>query len=303
MNILCTVEEFTINNFPRTLNIIKNPYKRKLTETEVDAMIQEYKPIGIIAGVEPLTRKVLERAEGLKIISRYGVGLDSVDLKAAAEFGIQVFNTPDAPTVAVAELTVGLMLGVLRHIREIDKGIREGVWPRLVGSLLSGKTIGIIGCGRIGTYLARLVKAFGCEVIGYDPYLNEHPLCTLHSLEELLQLSDIVSLHIPFSIENKHIINSQRLNLMKPDAVLINAGRGGLIDEEALFNSLESGKIAGAALDCFESEPYSGHLSELKNVLLTSHIGSNARETKAVMEEQSLNNLVGALEKLGCRVM
>lgn len=302
MNILCTVEEYLMDDFPDTLKIIKNPYKRKLTENEVDTMIRKYNPVGIIAGVEPLTRKVLEKATNLKVISRFGVGLDTVDTEAASQLGIQVFNTPNAPTAAVGELTLALMLGVLRHIRELDTGVRNGSWNRPVGSLLSGKTIGIIGCGRIGTYVARLVKAFGCRVIGYDPYIKDHPVCELHTLHNLLRSSDIVSLHIPFSKENRHIINFHRLEMMKPGAVLINAGRGGLIDEEALLHSLKTGKIAGAGIDCFNDEPYNGPLTHMDNVLLTSHVGSNTWETKTEMEAQALINLIEGLKASGYKI-
>lgn len=298
MNILCTVEEFSISLFPDGLNIIKNPYGRKLTEEEVDSLIQEYKPAGIIAGVEPLTRRVLERADGLKIISRYGVGLDSIDLTAAKSLGIMVMNTPDAPTTAVAELTLGLILGILRHIHQMDAGIRRKGWMRPPGSQLSGKTVGIVGCGRIGTRVAKFLGGFDCSVIGYDPFVKQNEYIKMHTLEKVIQQSDIITLHIPLTPENCHIFNADRIGGMKNGALLINAGRGGLIDEEALYKALKTGKLAGAALDCYEGEPYRGPLAELDNVLLTCHAGSNTVETRKIMERQALENLTAGLEKL-----
>lgn len=294
-NILITTEEFIIKDFPSDFHVTKNNYCRKLSEEETDDLIQRHKPVGVIAGIEPLTRKIMTKAPFLKIISRCGVGLDSVDLKAASELGIKVVNTPDAPTSAVAELTIGLMLAILRGICLMDGKIRSGEWPRPIGSLLAGKMVGIIGCGRIGAYVARLVHSFGCNVMGYDPYIKNSPFCALCDLDDLLREADIVTLHIPCTRENHHIISRERIFAMKKGAVLINAARGGLIDEEALYDALVKEHISGAALDCFEREPYSGPLAKLENVVLTSHVGSNAKEARKVMEQQALNNLIKAL--------
>ena len=294
-NILITTEEFMIKDFPEDFVIFKNPYGRKLSEEEAHNLIQRHKPIGMIAGIEPLTRKTLAKAPFLKVISRCGIGLDSVALKAAAELGIKVLNTPDAPTPAVAELAIALMLAVLRKICLMDGKIRDGEWARPMGSLLAGKTVGIIGCGRIGAYVARLAKTFGCNLMGYDPYIKVSPFCTLCDLDVLLRDSDIVTLHIPYTRENHHIISRERIFAMKKDAVLINTARGGLIDEEALYDALIKEHLSGAALDCFEKEPYSGPLVKLENVVLTSHVGSNAKEARLVMEQQALENLVKTL--------
>lgn len=294
-NILITTEEFMIENFPEDFNILKNPYRRKLTEAEAEDLIRQHRPVGIIAGIEPLTRNVLEKASGLKVVSRCGIGLDSVDLQAAAELGIKVTNTPDAPTPAVAELAIALILALLRKICLMDRQIRSGRWERPMGSLLAGKTVGIVGCGRIGTYVARLARSFGCNVMGYDPYIKENSFCALCDLETLLRESDIITLHIPISRENHHLISRDRIFAMKKGAVLVNTSRGGLVDEEALYEALVKEHISGAALDCFENEPYSGPLTRLENVLLTSHVGSNAREARLVMEQQALDNLIRAL--------
>jgi D-3-phosphoglycerate dehydrogenase / 2-oxoglutarate reductase len=277
-----------------------NPYGRKLTEAEVSELIEQHQPFGMIAGVEPLTRKVLERAKGLKVISRVGVGLDSVDLQAAKDLCIVVTNTPDAPTIPVAELTLGMILSLLRRIHISDASIRRGEWVRPIGNLLHGKIVGIIGCGRIGSCLAGLLTSFGCIVLSYDPFINKRDNFSLVSLGKILSDADIVSLHIPYNQENHHFINAERIQSMKKGALLINAARGGLVDEVALYKALSSGHLGGAALDCFEREPYMGNLKDLDNVLLTAHIGSYAQEGRVMMEKQAVENLLQELKKAGC---
>jgi D-3-phosphoglycerate dehydrogenase len=279
------------------LQIVLNPYARKLTESEVSELIEQHQPVGIIAGVEPLTHKVLERAKKLKVISRAGVGMDSVDLKAAKNLGIVVTNTPDAPTIPVAELTLGMTLSLLRRIHISDASIRRGEWVRPMGNLLHGKIVGLIGCGRIGSYLAGLLSSFGCIVLGYDPFVNKSDNFSLVSLGQILSDADIVSLHIPYNQENHHFINAERIQSMKKGALLINAARGGLVDEDALHKALSSGHLGGAALDCFEQEPYTGKLKDLDNVLLTAHIGSYAQEGRVMMEKQAVENLLRELKK------
>lgn len=299
MNILCTVEEFLMEKFPEQFKMTMNPYKRRLTEEETADMIEKYQPVGIIAGVEPLTKRVLEKANNLKVISRHGIGLDSVDLKAAAQLGIKVLNTPDAPTAAVAELAVGLMLCLLRGIKNADEGMRQGKWVRPMGFQLSTKTVGIIGCGRIGTYVSKLLGAFGSKCIGFDSYIKKHDTIELVSFDELIKVSDIITLHIPYSEENHHLIGKKQFDMMKKSAFLVNTARGGVVDEEALYEALMGGSIAGAAIDCFEMEPYTGKLTQPDNILLTSHIGSFSLESKMEMERQSVANLVMALEEMG----
>lgn len=273
-----------------------NPYARKLSENEVLALIREHRPVGMIAGVEPLTERVLKEAPQLKVISRAGVGMDSVDLDAAKALHITVANTPDAPTIPVAELTVGMMLCLLRKIHRSDQGIREGVWERPMGGLLYGKTVGLIGCGRIGQAVAHIVSAFACKVLGCDPVCCEHDKISFTELEHVLSASDIVSLHLPYSDQTHHLINADSIALMKKDAYLINAARGGLVDEAALYDALKDKRIAGAGLDSFETEPYNGSLCKLDNILLTGHIGSYAREGRIYMEKQAVDNLLRELK-------
>jgi len=282
----------------RGFEFILNPFSRKLTETEVTDLIQQHQPVGIIAGVEPLTKQVIELSKGLKVISRCGIGMDSVDLKAAKEKNISVVNTPDAPTISVAELTLGLILSLLRKIHVSDAGIRRNQWVRPTGNLLNNKTVGIIGCGRIGSHLSILLKAFGCKILGYDPFMVKKPGIRVIELDDVLSNSNIVSLHIPYNDENYHFINANRIEKIKKGGILVNAARGGLIDENALYDAIISGHLGGAALDCYEKEPYIGKLKNLENVLLTAHIGSYAKEGRVMMERQAVENLFHEFDKI-----
>jgi len=267
---------------------IINPYNRKLSEEELISLLSKHKPLCIIAGTETYNRSVLEIAKPfLKIISRCGVGIDGIDLSVANEFGIKIKNTPDAPTRAVAELTIGLMLDVLRRISLIDRNIRNGKFDKFMGNLLFGKTVGIIGYGRIGKCVALYAEAFGCKIIFHDPDSpNSMPL------DNLLKESDIVTLHCPLIAQTKNIINEVALCKMKKTAILLNVSRGGLVDENALIKTLTEKCIAGAAIDCFEKEPYSGELIKLDNIVLTSHIGSYAKESRIKQEIDAVKNIL-----------
>lgn len=277
--------------------IVRNPFKRKLTENEVRELVVKNNPVGIIAGVEPLTKNVMEAAHDIKVISRCGIGMDAVDLKAAEEKGIVVRNTPDAPTIPVAELTLGMILGLLRRITIADRGVKNGKWQRPMGNLLHKKTVGIIGCGRIGTYLGTLLTAFECNLLGYDIKAVYNTNFNMVSKKQLLNESDIVSLHLPYTADSHYFIDIDEICEMKNSAIIVNAARGGLVNEKVLYDSLVKGDISGAALDCFESEPYNGRLIELDNVLLTSHIGSYAIEGRNNMEQQAVENLLDALQE------
>ena len=278
------------------LEYVLNPYKRKLTEDELIALIELHRPTFLIAGTEKMTAKALDAMKPcVKMISRCGVGMDGIDLEYARAIQLPVANTPDAPTLPVAELTLGVMLDCLRKISFADKGIRAGRFEKPMGNLLHGKTVGLIGCGRIGTYLAKLLVPFACKIIGYDPFLATHPTIELKSFDEVVRAADILSLHIPFTEKNKNIINKDVLDRMKPTAYLLNISRGGLVNENDLVQALQKGQIAGAGLDCYESEPYHGVLTQLDNVVLTSHIGSYAREARAKQELDAVMNIVKGL--------
>ena len=279
--------------------IVLNPHHRRLNEAEAMELLDSA-VIGMIAGVEPLTRKVLGNATQLKVISRCGTGIDNVDLDAVKELGMVIKNTPDAPARAVAELTLGMMLGVLRRIAEADRSIRATKWAPLMGRLLSEQTVGLIGYGRVGKRVAHLVHAFGARVVAYDSL--QHPAeegIAFVSLDEVIGQADVLSLHVPYARELHHLLNTERIAGMKRGAVLINAARGGLIDEAALAAALHSGHLAGAALDCFQTEPYAGPLVDLPQVVLTAHMGSYANEARTLMEREAADNLLAGLAKLG----
>lgn len=223
--------------------------------------------------------------------------MDNVDVRAAEDLGIAVRNTPEAPVTSVAELTVGLIFAGLRHIPETDAAVRSGAWPKARGGLLAGKTVGIIGCGRIGTAVARMLAPFGCTVYGSDPVVKTHDACRMVGLRRLLSESDVVSLHAPLNEHTRHLINAETLSAMKPTALLVNTARGALIEETALVAALRSDRLSCAALDVFEEEPYTGPLTELSHkTILTSHVGSGAAEARAVMEMEAVRNLAEVLD-------
>lgn len=279
-------------------DIVVNPHGRRLSEAEATTLLAGGF-VGMIAGVEPLTRAVIEAAMSLKVISRCGIGMDSVDLEAAAARGIKVCNTPGAPVSAVAELTIALMLNLLRHVSRADRDIRDGTWKQLMGNLLSFQTVGIVGFGRIGRRVAELARAFGSKILVHDAApANVPEYCRAAGLDDLLAQSDVVTLHVPFVPELRHFLGRPQFARMKRGAFLINAARGGLVDEAALFEALQAGQLAGAALDTFDEEPYSGPLRALPQVLLTAHMGSYARESRIQMEQEAAHNLLLGLQAL-----
>ena len=279
----------------RQIKYVLNPYGRKLTQEEVVAIAEDAE--GIIAGTEPLDRTVLEKLPLLRVISRCGVGMDNIDLEVAVQLYIKVFNTPFGPTLAVAELTVGLILDLLRNITQMDRDMRAGIWKKRMGNLLSCKRVGIIGFGKIGQKTGKLLRALGCEIGYYDSLriegLKDFRIKKLE-MDELLRKSDIMTVHVSGKYE-KPFLGAKEFDMMKDGACLINVARGGAVDEDALFNALKDGRLAGAALDVFEKEPYNGPLKVLDNVILTPHIGSYAKEARVEMEIQAAKNLVEGL--------
>jgi len=279
--------------------VITNPHKRKLTEDEIIALLSSG-ATGLIAGIEPLTERVFQAAPNLKVISRCGAGMDSVDLAAAKNRGIQVLNTPEAPAQAVAELTLGYILSLLRQINPVDRAVRNGEWPRTQGRLFAAQTVGVIGLGHIGRRVARLCQAFEATVVAHDPYASQIPDgVSMLPLEQLLASADIITLHTPYSADMHHLLDAKTFAAMKPETIVINAARGGLVDENALLAALQSGKVSAAALDVFEQEPYHGPLLECGNVILTSHVGSLARESRQRMEIEAAENLLQGLIESG----
>lgn len=249
---------------------------------------------GYIAGTEPIGKDLLDGNTKLRVIARVGVGTDNVDLELCRQMGIQVLNTPIAPAIAVAELTIGLLLNVARRISLSDRAVRKGEWPSAVhfsGALIQHKVVGIAGTGQVGSRVARLLFPWYVEILGHDknPDRNLAACTTMKYVDkdELLARSDFLLLHLPLTGETHGWIGAAELAQMKPTAYLINTARGGLIDEEALFHALNDGGIAGAALDVFVEEPYAGALVALRNVVLTRHIGSWTAETRRLMELQA----------------
>ncbi len=248
----------------------------------------------IIRSATKVRKEIIDAAKNLKVIGRAGVGLDNVDVEYAKSNGIKVMNTPGATSISVAELTIGLILAVMRKIAYADREMRNGAWPKkkCKGIEMYGKTLGIIGIGRIGREVAKRAKAFGMKVIYYDVFkLTDEQSKELgveyRELDALIRESDVISLHVPLLPETKHLINKERIEMMKDGAILVNAARGGIVDEEALYNALKSGKLYGAALDVYESEPVKeSKLFELDNIVLTPHIGAQVKEgqTRAGVE-------------------
>lgn len=278
------------------LTVDVNPYGRKLHEQEIKDLVRDAD--FLVAGVEPLSRDVLESAKKLKVISRCGVGLDNVDLCATEKLGIKVFITPYGPILAVAELTLGLMIDLLRKITETNLDMRKARWQKKMGNLLLGKKVGIKGFGRIGTKVAELLKPFGCEIAYSDPFVEDGLLGLRRlSLDNLLRWADIVSVHVSIT-EKTTIIGRNEFQMMKKGSWFLNTSRGSVVDEAALYESLKKGHLSGAALDVFRDEPYSGQLTELDNVILTPHIGSYAKEARIHMEMQAVENLLEGIKAL-----
>lgn len=274
--------------------IIPNPYGRKLSEDEI---IEHASDItGVIAGVETYSRRVLDSLKNLKCISRVGVGVDSIDLNYAREKGINVLITPEGPTHAVAELSLGLAMNLLRRISISDRRIRAGIWKKEVGNLLVNKTVGVIGLGRIGKRTATLYEALGCKVIAFDKFPDaawiESNEVQGVSLEQLCRDANIITIHVPGMDDGKPLIASTQLETMRPGTILINLSRGGVVDENDLFTYLKANPDSFAALDVFNKEPYAGPLTTLDNVVLTPHLGSYAKEAKLNMEIDAVKNLI-----------
>jgi len=269
-----------------------NPYGRKLTEKESIDMLRGC--VGVGAGTEPLTARVMDAVPELRVISRCGTGMDNVDLDAAAERGIVVRNTPDGPTLAVAELTLGLTLNLLRKVSQMDRELKGGVWKKRMGNNLRGKNLGIVGFGRIGQAVASVFAPLGVNIAFNDPEIKSKEY-TKMGINELMSWADIFSLHCSLTGGECSFFSTEHLQSMKPGSWVINVSRGGIVDEEALYDFLKSGHLAGAAVDVFVREPYEGPLRELDNIILTPHIGSYARETRVKMEMDTILNLLDAL--------
>ena len=281
-----------------------NPHRRKLTLGESrELLAPEFgvPAVGVVAGTETFSRELLAAAPQLQVISRCGVGMDGIDAVAAAEREITVLRTTDAHVEAVAELTLGGMLAVLRHLATVDRKLRAGDWHKVMGRQLAGKTVGIIGLGRTGRRLVELLAPFQVELLAHDPdedrdFADAHGV-TYTPVATVVAAGDILTLHLDYSPSVHHLLDRETIDTMKPGAIVVNTARGGLIDERALAEALRAGRLGGAFLDVFEQEPYSGPLTALDNVLLTAHIGSYALEGRIAMETEAAQNLIDALRE------
>lgn len=279
--------------------VIYNPTGKPLSSAEVKKLLPGID--GYIAGLDVIDRDALQGADCLKVIARYGVGIDSVDLQAAREKNIAVTNTPGANSVSVAELAVGLMLMLARQLSEAVAASRRGQFPRLSGVSLEGKTIGIIGLGSIGKQVALRLSGFDCRLLAYEPNPDRMFAETNHvelvELDALLSAADFVSLHLPLMLETRGMVNAAFLGKMKKGAYLINTARGELVDEAALLEALESGHLKGAALDAFAEEPPKPDhpLLALPQVIATPHLGAQADGATNAMGWMSLEDCLRVL--------
>ncbi len=251
---------------------------------------------GCIAGLDHYTAEVFRASEQLRIIARYGAGVDRVDLAAAAAAGVTVTNTPTANSDSVADLAVALMLAVARKIPAAHRSVCAGEWKNMYGVSLAGKTVGLIGFGRIGRRVADRVRGFRCDVLVFDPFVEpaavEQAGARAVSLDELLASSDFISLHMPASDETARFLNAGRFAQIKPSAILVNTSRGEVIDQSALIDALRSGHLGGAGLDAHAEEPPDVQAYEgLENVVLTPHMGAYTEDALINMATGSVENL------------
>jgi len=281
----------------KSLNIRKNDLGRKLNEEE---LINELKNcIGVIAGTENYSEDVLSNLSGLRIISRLGVGLDNIDIEKSKENGVKIYTTKTSPAPAVAELTLGLILDLLRQISIHNSQMKAGTWKKNMGFLLAGKTLGIIGMGTIGKKLVEITKGMNLNYLAFDKMEHESfakennvEYC---DFDELIERSDIISIHLSLSNETSGLIDSSALEKMKPTAILINTSRGECVSENALIKALDKKQLAGVALDVYSHEPYKGPFLKYDEVICMPHIGAYAREIRIKMEMEAAENLIRGL--------
>ena len=275
-----------------------NPHGRRLKASEVADLVADAH--AIVAGTEPYTAEVIARARRLEVIARVGVGLDNVDLQACLDRGIEVTYTPEAPADAVAELTVGHILALLRFVHQSDRSVRERAWNRFLGYLVRERTIGILGVGRIGSRVARLLQPFQPQLVGCDTdparaAMIDVPMRWV-GMDELFATCDLVSVHVPLTDETRRLVAAPQLQAMREGSFLVNTSRGGVVDEFAVADALRSGRLAGAALDVFAVEPYEGALIEHDNVILTAHMGASAHQSRYLMELGAAEDCVRVLQ-------
>ena len=280
------------------IDYVLNPLGRRPNEEQMVELVDGVDII--IAGTEPITDRVMASAPRLRLISRVGVGLDNIDLEAARRHSIAISHTPLAPVPAVAEMTIAFMLVLLRDLQVSNARMHEGEWHKVIGRRLAEVTIGIVGLGHIGRAVLGKLAALGAsEVLVNDSEPDLHLSESVPDivvkwvgLDELLINSDIVTLHLPLTESTRNLIALRELTRMKKDSVLINTSRGGIVNEDDLFSVLAQGHLAGAGVDVFENEPYSGPLATIERCLLTSHMGSASTDCRARMEVEATEQVI-----------
>ncbi len=285
----------------RGVEIELPPLVQQLGEAELLEIIDRFD--GVIAGDDEFTAKVLEKGKRLKVIAKWGVGVDSIDLDAARRLGIRVSNTPNMFADEVADVVMGYIILLTRQLHKLDQSVRSGSWMKIRGTSLSGKTVGVIGIGSIGQAVVRRAQVAGMSSIGYDvapvpnSFVQETGLLVV-DLKELLHNSDFISLNCNLTPENRHMLGPNEFALMKTGVYIINTARGALIDEAALVQALREGKVAGAALDVFEQEPLplDSPLREFDNCIFGTHNSSNTMEAVMRVNEITIRNLLDGLE-------
>ena len=277
------INEKGIENLKEVADVVVDT---EITPEELANTIHEYNGI-VVRSRTKLTADIIEKADNLQIIARAGVGVDNIDIDAATEKGIMVVNSPESTSVTVAEHTMGLILSMARKISIADKSVKEGKWEKkkFMGVELRNKTLGVIGMGRIGSQVVNRCKAFGMDAMAYDPYLPEEVAkqmgVELTDLDSVLKNADFITIHVPLTPETEHSISTEQFEIMKDGAFIVNCARGGVIDEEALYDTLVNDKIGGAALDVYEDEPpKDSKLCELDNIVLTPHIAASTKEAQ-----------------------
>ncbi|WP_286680104.1 phosphoglycerate dehydrogenase [Tepidanaerobacter sp. EBM-49] len=282
------------------LDIVENNTGKTLTKQQMIELCSDVD--GVIVGLDPMDEEVLRNAKNLKAISKYGVGLDNINLKVAEELGIKVRKAEGTNTRSVAELTIGLFFALSRSIPKTVADVKDGRWDRTIGTEVGAKIVGIIGFGAIGREVARMASGLDMEIMAYDPYFSDAELTKamnvkMTNIDEILEKADFITLHLPLNEETNKIINSKTLSKMKQTAYLVNTARGELVDEDALYNALKNGIIAGAAQDVFSQEPpdKQNKLVALDNFILTPHIGAYTKEATERMVITSAKNLIEML--------
>lgn len=272
-----------------------NPLERRLRTSELADFLTDTDIL--IAGTEPITLDVLRQAPRLRLIARVGIGLDNVPLLDTRAAGIRVCYTPDGPSTAVAELTIGLMLSLLRDVHRADRGMRAGNWYRVLGRRLGNVTVGIVGVGRVGRLVVRHLGGFpGVRILASD-LRPDAEFGRQHGIEwtdkdRLYRDADIITLHVPLTAATRRLITRREIERMKPDVLLVNTSRGNMIDEADLAEALRSGRIGGAAIDVFEHEPYAGELIGADRAVLTCHMGSMTEDCRTRMEMEAAEDVV-----------